>query len=201
MNKNNFYKERDKLFAQINTKYGARAVETLPGNPFAAFSHSKIKDSPFKNYEREMSALKATIEKYFPGFLPKKILETNSILQKLNSEPDAQMHPDGGYADEWEPTIGKDYSKDPSYQKWYARLVERETINRTETQNEESRPSTGFPQRTATVIDPETKSGTSALGLDANIILIPGGPRLPIWAWLLIGALILYAVTRKKSNG
>jgi hypothetical protein len=64
------------------------------------------------------------------------------------------------------------------------------------------RPMTGFPQMTAqpggAAIEPEKRSGLSALGVDANIKILPFAPPLPIWAWLLIAFLIYYGIRKLR---
>lgn len=67
VSKSEFYAARDTAYAQISSVYGDRHYEKLPGNPFAAFSHASISDSPFKNYAGEMAALQSALAKYYPS--------------------------------------------------------------------------------------------------------------------------------------
>lgn len=64
--KNEFYSIRDNLYRMLRAN--GLEPESVPGNPFQAFSHAAISDSPVKNYASELAGLKQLISQTWPQF-------------------------------------------------------------------------------------------------------------------------------------
>jgi hypothetical protein len=81
-----FYAQRDAYYAQITAAYGAPVHTQLAGNPFAVFSHSVIKDSPFKNYAPELAALVEKMKRYYPELMG---LPSAPVVKAPGSAPES----------------------------------------------------------------------------------------------------------------
>lgn len=118
INKRDFYKLRDAFFVQAEKIN--KPVGSIPGDPFAQFSHSVIKDSPFKNYANELIAFQAMTKKYYPELQDNG---TTKVIAPLKKTMDVAIRetggmPNGSVTESTEqfvervvaPATGKDYS-------------------------------------------------------------------------------------------
>lgn len=67
MSKKQFYAQRDEFVALAEAS--GKPVNSLPGKPFDKFSHSVIKDSPFKDYTDEWKNFMRSVATYYPEFV------------------------------------------------------------------------------------------------------------------------------------
>jgi hypothetical protein len=64
-----FYSYRDSVYNIL--KQEGKNFNALPGNPFAQFGHSAIKDSPLKNYASELQTFKDMLKQFYPEVFAK----------------------------------------------------------------------------------------------------------------------------------
>lgn len=99
--KTEFYTFRDSVYKMMDES--GKNYKGLQGNPFNAFSHGVIKDSPLKNYAKELTAFKQMVKEYFP--------EVYAEIQNKSYQSEKQKVIDRALAIDVEETL-KDVSAD-----------------------------------------------------------------------------------------